>query len=118
MVCLGVRIDTHPNLAVRLIRQEWYGADRFDLDPAQPPRVDQPEAVQVSVMHVTETEETSERRPADSVSLDGGSPPESDGLHAIDPDPWADKPAAGLDQTSLGGVPSDIHPGGMLDIFA
>jgi len=45
---LGVRIDDRPNLTVHLIRQEWYGNDRFDPDPAPPPRVAAGDSVQLT----------------------------------------------------------------------
>lgn len=122
MAHLSVRIDDRPNLAVHLIRQEWYGNDRFDPDPA-PPRVVAGDCVQFTACprRVPVSGEPCPDRepdatagpvgqdyPADRFTIAGQ---EADDLRADNTD-------AILDQTSLGGTPSDIRPGGMLDVFA
>jgi hypothetical protein len=120
---LGVRIDDRPNLAVHLIRQEWYGSDRFDPDPAPPPRVAAGDSVQLTACPrrvPASGEPCPDREPDEAAGAVGHDYPEHRfGLAGEDADSvWADNANQPLDQTSLGGTPSDIRPGGMLDVFA
>jgi len=120
---LGVRIDDRPNLTVHLIRQEWYGNDRFDPDPAPPPRVAAGDSVQLTAdpRHVPGCGDICPKRESEDAA---GAVGHDDPAHRFtlageDAEAArADNAPEPLDQTSLGGTPSDIRPGGMLDVFA
>ena len=110
MVCLGVRIDTRPNLTVHLLRERAYGDDRFDLHPAQPGRV--------TVRHVDETQPPAATRGIDGTGLDLGALRWGFGLSPIPPQPEADKSHLRCEGVTLVAVTSDSHLGGIIDVFA
>ncbi len=110
MACLGVRIDTRPNLTVHLLRERAYGDDRFDLPPAQPGRI--------TVRQVDEATQPAAPRGIDGTTLDAGALRWGFGLSPIPPQPEADKAHLRCEGVRLVAVPSDSHLGGMIDVFA
>jgi len=113
---------------VRLIRQEWYGADRYALDPAPPPAapppaVPPPPAAVVDIGRVSCACEPADDRPSDIATVAGLPMPERDAdaagaWHAPGGAERSENAGAGDTGPSLGGAPSDIQLGGMLDVFA
>ncbi len=100
-----------------------YGSDRFAPDPAPPPRVGRGDTVQFTAcpQHVPLSGEACPDRDADPPvdAVGGGYPQASWTLTGPDAlDTQADNTAPRADQTSFGGAPSDMRPGGMLDVFA
>jgi len=107
---------------VRLIRQEWYGADRYALDPAPPPAAPPPPAAVVDIGRVSCACEPADDRPGDSATV-GAPMPERDAdaagaWHAPGGAERSENAGAGDTGPSFGGAPSDIQLGGMLDVFA
>lgn len=114
-----MRIGSPSNLTVHLIRQDVFHADRLDQMAGDVVRVSSVDTVNLSP-RVTVVEPLDGHAPICPSACDHDDtgrfvdavvPGGEEGLDRADN-------AAGADQTSHGGTPPDVGPGGMLDVFA